>query len=337
MKKMIALILSATIFCTSVFASSVGTRRPFPYEQGVALAKNVLYINARELSAGAGLNTMWSDTFKDSTQINSGSSTGYTYRGSSNFDVILNASGSTKESQTTDSTLSAQIISNTAACVKGAGSNFTAASSYSLGSTKFSIDRFGSPTGNIRAVLYAATAGLPTGSALAVSADVNVASLSTSKTQVTFSYSVPYSVVSGTDYVVMLEVNGAYSGNGSNYVSVYGTGAGSDVGKSATDVYTAGISTIYFLNTESAASTAVVRSVTTTFASAVSEVMVFVDMTLNTGAVSLVRVSANSGSTWKTVTNNLEQVVSLGHSGTGVILEVTFTGDAELEFWGVSA
>lgn len=303
----------------------------------IALQKNLLLMNARELSAGAGLGTLWSDDFKDSSQINAGASSGYSYRGTPNFDVIVNPGG-TKETQATKSSLAAEIMSNVAAQERGVGHAFTAASSYTLASVKFNLLRLGSPTGNLRAALYATAAGLPTGAALAISADLDVSTISTSATDYTFSFTVPYAVVSGTVYAVVLERNGAYSGNGANHINIFGSGSGSgDLQKSNADVWATGINSIYFVNTESAASNAVVQSVAITLSETVDEVIVFLNKTLNTGSITLVRVSANNGVTWKTVTNNLEEIVQLGHSGTQLILEVTFTGNAELEFWGVAA
>lgn len=327
MKKMIALILSVSIFCTSVFASSIGTRRPFPYEQGIALAKNVLYLNARELSAGAGLSTLWSDTFKDSTQINSGSSTGYTYRGSSNFDVILNSTGTNVTPlMTTASAPSPHVVSQDSIVAGGyegwkafdgtqAGNGFASASTApphwvkldfgsgqakTLGSYKISVDDY------LNGAPYTWTFQGSNDDSAWTTVDTQTAQTFSQNVFRTFTFS------NSTAY---------------RYYRIYVTAnrSGNQTAISEMQFFTGG------------SSSSVVRSVTTTFASSVSEVMVFVDMTLNTGSITLVRVSANSGSTWKTVTNNLEQVVSLGHSGTGVILEVTFTGDAELEFWGVSA
>lgn len=303
----------------------------------IALQKNLLLMNARELSAGAGLGTLWSDDFKDSSQINAGASSGYSFRGTPNFDVIVNPGG-TKESQTTKSNLAAEIISNSAPSERGAGHVFSAASSYALASVTFNLLRQGSPTGNLRAALYAISGGLPTGAPLATSANLDVSTISTSQTDYVFSFTSPYSVVSGTDYAVVLETNGAYTGDGSNHINIYGNGSGTaGIRKSNADAWTTGMNTAYFINTESASATAVVQSVAITLSETVDEVIVFLNKTLNTGSITLVRVSANNGATWKTVTNNLEEIVHLGHSGTQLILEVTFTGNAELEFWGVAA
>lgn len=64
--------------------------------QFVELYKKLAQEVAERLSAYGGLSKLASDTFKDSTGINSGLSSGYTYRGTPNFDVIKSTSVNTK-------------------------------------------------------------------------------------------------------------------------------------------------------------------------------------------------------------------------------------------------
>ena len=80
---------------------------------------------------------------------------------------------------------------------------------------------------------------------------------------------------------------------------------------------------------------AIVRTATITFADDVTEIMAFVDMTLNAGALSQVRISTDAGSNWQDITNNLEEIVTVP-AGKQVVLEATFTADAELEFMAVA-
>lgn len=342
MKKLTSLLIALCLLTNPIFASSTQDRRPFPYGQGVALAKNVLYLNARELSAGAGLNTLWSDTFKDATQINAASSSDYTARGAANYDVIVNTS-TTPESNATEND-SYEFFSNFGTTDRGVGQTFQASASYSITGFKLKLSENGTPDMVAKGAIYATSGGLPTGAALAETTNITVnGNFSAHPTLAlyTFTFQSPVAITSGTTYALVVErVSGTPSGANNCFIRIQNTNVvtGAFIGKNGSDVWaTIGTSDAVFETIKAAATSAVVRSVTTTFGSPVSEVMPFADVTLNTGSISLVRVSADGGTTWKTVTNNLEEVVTLGHSGTSVILEVTITGNAELEFWGVAA
>jgi hypothetical protein len=109
-----------------------------------------------------------------------------------------------------------------------------------LDSCSFNLAKVGSPGGNVTASLYAhsgtyGTSSLPTGSPLATSDNVDVSTLSTSQTNQTFNFSGAnrYTLVSGTQYVIVVdfaggdssnyvrvgEVTGGHGGNGSRYFS----------------------------------------------------------------------------------------------------------------------
>jgi hypothetical protein len=88
----------------------------------------------------------------------------------------------------------------------------------------FSIERFGNPTGDLYAKLYAhsgtfGTSSVPTGAALATSDPVSYLAVPTvDPADITFTFSGAnrYKLVAGTKYVVVLDVGGTF-GNGSNY------------------------------------------------------------------------------------------------------------------------
>ena len=91
-----------------------------------------------------------------------------------------------------------------------------------LASVTFYLSKFGSPTGNAVAKLYAhtgtfGTSSIPTGSALATSDTLDVSSLDTTIKQVDFVFPTPYTISSSTKYVVTIEYSG---GDGSNWVIV---------------------------------------------------------------------------------------------------------------------
>lgn len=324
MKKITAVILSLLLCgCVDpVYASSASQKKPFPYGQGIALTKNVLYMNARELAAGAGLNTFWSDTFKDATQINSGSSSGYTARGASDYDVIINTAQPNANESMTGASAPSPLVATEDAGV-------------SHPSWKMYDD-------DVSTTYWQATGSLPHWTILDLGSAKTVTSVS-------------ITTYDGANYPTAYKVEGSNTGSFAGEETILLNLSGqTDTGSFTKNFTTTGSYRYYkatftggagsgevllknFRYKLASPTQAVVRSVTTTLGASVSEVMVFADITLNTGDLDLVRVSANGGTNWKDVTNNLEEVVSLGHSGTSLILEVTFSGDAELEFWGVAA
>lgn len=91
------------------------------------------------------------------------------------------------------------------------GQTFQASAAGTLTSAQLYLQRSGTLTGNATALLYAmtgtlGTTGIPTGSVLATSDNVTASTLSTSYTLVTFTFSgaQQYSLVSGTNYVIVL-------------------------------------------------------------------------------------------------------------------------------------
>jgi len=92
-----------------------------------------------------------------------------------------------------------------------------------LTACEFYLRKDGSPAGNLFAELYAGTGTLGTncvgtGSALATSANVDVATISTSAEMVEFTFDGTYEMVAGTDYVIMLTYSG---GDSTNFVRMY--------------------------------------------------------------------------------------------------------------------
>ena len=100
------------------------------------------------------------------------------------------------------------------------GQSFTSAYSAVLDNVSFKLDKYGAPTGNANASIYAITGifgvnSKPTGPALAVSDNFNVATLTTSLQDITFNFSGAnrISLNSGTNYVVTITYNGGDSSN----------------------------------------------------------------------------------------------------------------------------
>lgn len=109
----------------------------------------------------------------------------------------------------------------------GVGDDFTSelAQSFTgdgsdVNSTKFELEKSGSPTGNITVYLYAhtgtyGTSSLPTGAALITSDTVDISTIST-KSLIEFTFSTGYTTTNGTKYVISI----VFSGDSSNYLLV---------------------------------------------------------------------------------------------------------------------
>lgn len=87
---------------------------------------------------------------------------------------------------------------------------FTAPSSGSMTGVKFYLSGNTNYASTVYAKLYAASAGIPTGSVLATSSSVTVGIGSDSPTAYTFSFPTPYSLVSGTSYCMVIYVSDYY-------------------------------------------------------------------------------------------------------------------------------
>lgn len=101
------------------------------------------------------------------------------------------------------------------------GQSFTGVAG-NITSCKFYLQKVGSPTHNLYAVLYAhsgtfGTSSVPTGAALATSDAVDASSLPASFGLVTFTFSSTYAMSAATKYVISLEPDG---GDVSNQMQV---------------------------------------------------------------------------------------------------------------------
>lgn len=103
------------------------------------------------------------------------------------------------------------------------GQSFTPSFSGDMATAVWYLSKTGAPTGNAVAKLYAhsgtyGTSSVPTGSALATSRTFDVSTLSTITQDLTpFHFDSPFSLVSGTHYVVTIEYVG---GDASNFIQV---------------------------------------------------------------------------------------------------------------------
>lgn len=145
-----------------------------------------------------------------------------------------------------------EIYSNQAFSERGGGVLFTAGASYNIGEVHFRLGRFNSPTGYLSAQLFSVSGGLPN-TLLSESNKIDVSSsgplpLYAAPDWVVFTMVTKYPIVSGTDYIIMCarpSGGDAYTGDGSNHPSIFGTGgntsARSAIRRSNADAYTSAV------------------------------------------------------------------------------------------------
>lgn len=102
------------------------------------------------------------------------------------------------------------------------GQSFTASFNGDMTTAVWYLEKVGVITGNAVAKLYAhtgvyGTSSVPTGVALATSDNFDVSTLTVFSTLIPFHFSTPFTLVSGTHYVVTIEYTG---GDASNYLEV---------------------------------------------------------------------------------------------------------------------
>lgn len=94
-----------------------------------------------------------------------------------------------------------------------------------LNSIRVSLDRDGSPTGNLTVKLFADSGTAPTGSALSSSTtSLDVSTISTSQTEYTFDFPDTYSLVSGVKY--WLRIEATYTNSNTNTILVWQNNSG---------------------------------------------------------------------------------------------------------------
>ena len=116
------------------------------------------------------------------------------------------------------------------------GQTFNASVGGYVNKAQFYLSKTGAPTGNVTAAIYAltgtpGTTGKATGTALATSAAVDIASVPSLRTLITFEFPTSVELTQGTGYVVAVQYSG---GDGSNYLAYYYDVDAGDVGANAT-------------------------------------------------------------------------------------------------------
>lgn len=310
----------------------------FSIEKGIQLAKNLALEIADRLAAAAGMGTLWTDTFKTNAGIDAGNSTGYTYRGTPNFDVVKTAGSAETQAVNNDSSWSLMI--DYPKCCQ----TFKHASQFIIQDVIFALKKNGAPTGNIKMKIYAVDgAHKPTGPALEESTTLlDISTLTGNYANITFTFPGVYVFAANTEYAAVIEESGVMSWPdlnnnvyyGNNSAGGYANGIGGYMAL-AGNAWTMGPNFDLTFTVNCLVPQADIRSVQAlNLPAAVTQLMVFADVTLNAGTATYY-ASSDDGATWTPVVD-LKRLVNVP-AGTQIRIRVVLTGNAELDFWGVAA
>lgn len=296
----------------------------FPLDRGVQLTKEVAYMNMRETAAAAQLDKLWSDTFLTNAGINSALSTGYTYRGAANYDVILDSSQLDKIPTMTGPSSPSGVASASEelgapyeawnAMDKNAGASWITNTAVT-GWLKYDFGAGNSKT----IVKYTVRAE-------------DISGIGNSFKTWTFEGS-----NNGTDWTVLdTQTNVAAWSNGEIRTYTFSNSTAYRYYRWNVSLNQGGsrVGTNEVTMMEAAATQAVVRSVLITMPAAVTSAIVFADVA--NGPADLYEISTDNGSTWTTIASaNIGKIISVP-SGTQIVLRITLSGSKELESWGVA-
>jgi len=305
----------------------------------VHIAKTNFKLDAYSLATANGMGDLIIDTFNDATGIHAVSSTNSTWRGSTNYDVVVTpAGGGVIQSSPTENDL-AEFISNIAVSAKGVGQQFQHGSQVTVDKVAFKWSKVGSPTGNVRIRIYTDTSGLP-GTLLGESGDIAVSGISAvypSYEEFTATLTAAVTLSANTPYHGVLEATTA-TGDGTHHVNVRAHNGnpyagGVSVSKNSSNAWQtySSAADFYFKVYEQAQplGTADVRSIAYSESSVPAEAMVIADETLGTGSITYY-VSRDNGTAWTQVAKETVASLSSQPSGTQLKWKAVITGNAEL-------
>lgn len=198
------------------------------------------------------------DEFEDEASVDTGSasnqeydSTNDLYRPSLGSDIATGGSAvsggdasPTVVDQATEND-AGEFFSNVAGTVRGIGQTFVAGSAYSLTGFKMKVSENGTSDVVCRGALYAVDgSNLPTGAALATTANINVVDFADYSTYglYEFTFQTPYTLTNGVTYAVVIEyVSGTPSGANNCFYRANNSSVvtGNTIGKNGSDVWSA--------------------------------------------------------------------------------------------------
>lgn len=292
----------------------------WPVLRGIQTVKEVSYLNMRQASAAAALSKLWSDTFLTNAGIYAAGSSGYSYQGTPNFNVVKDGTQLNKiPLMTGQTTPSGEATAN---------SNYT---------TYYAWKVFDKDTGTawldstanphwlrydfgagvtkkiVKYTMTASIVGTRSPSAWKFQGSNNGTDWTDldSQTGITFSnYEKKTFTFSNTTAYRYYQFN------------ISAGGSGGDISIAEAEMM------------EAAASTASIVSVLALdLAANITQAIMFADVTLGTGTAAYY-ISTDDGSTWTAVT---PETLASVPAGKKIRIKVELTGDAELESWGVAA
>lgn len=284
---------------------SRGSAGGFPTQKGIQLTKEVALLNMREAAGDAALDKLWADTFKDSTGIDAGNSSGYSYD-AGNQEVDKNVTEVERGAAGTMSASSGSSISN----LNDANLATAAINISNGGWIKCDL---GAPIRITKVRLYAHD---------------------------NISYMLDDAVIQGSnndsdwDTLETISNLGASIGVWEDISFINATAYRY---YRLNNVQSQGEAVVYlteFQLMEPASSSAILQSIQALdLAVDVSEVIVFGEVT--GGTISKIEVSTDDGSTWDDITGTGLEEIAAVTPGAQIKLRLTFTGS--LQYWGVAA
>lgn len=283
--------------------------------------KNLMLEIAARATAIAGFARIQADTFKDATGINAGTSSGYTFRGSTNFDVIKATSPILFGNNMTSNVLPVPLVASASSALQPAWKAFDG--------IEGAGEYWQSSTAGTEWLL------LDCGVAKTFTQYKVLGNTAASNSPASWTIQGSNTGAFGGEEVT-LDTRTGQSPGGSKQTYTMTTPGSYRYYRMRITAITS--STSYCVQSleyyEAAPSSADIRQVTLTVPVATTQVILFADVTLNTGSATYY-VSTDNGSTWTTVTD-LGQIISVP-SGTQLVARVVLTGDAELEFLGIAS
>ncbi len=363
--------------------------------QFVTDVKNLMLEIAARATAIAGFARIQSDTFKDATGINAGTSSGYTHRGSPNFDVIrttavpsdrkllLRFNGSDGSTTFTDSENTPKTVTavgnaqldtadkkfgSASLLLDGTGdcASLADSSDWEFGSGDFQVDfwmklnavgiqqtmfSLRETGGQNDMKIYVDTNNKLCAFAQRAGANVFTTMVGTTTLTTGAWYHVALYRIGNNFYLTLNGVQEATVNSSSQMgtgtftlrIGAYNTDSAENFNGWIDDVRVIKAAVSFSAPPFTAPTTeaddttqADIRQTTLTIPSATTQVILFADVTLNTGGATYY-VSSDNGSTWKTVTTaQMGQIISVP-SGTQLVARVVLTGDAELEHLSIAS
>lgn len=291
----------------------------WPIIRGIQTVKEVSYLNMRTASAAAALSKLWSDTFLTNAGIDAAGSSGYTYQGTPNFNVILNASPVQFANNMTANNLPSPLVASSS--LQSGGHNPYYAFDGDDDTEYFQADSIdswlkldcgaGKRTVTTYKVLgYGATnapkdwtfEGSDTGAFAGEQTTLDTQTLQDTSTKKTYTVASPAAF---------------------RYYRIHVTAVNSSTSTviKALDLFEAGSSTA-----------SIVSVLALDLAADITNLMLFADVTLGTGTAAYY-ASTDDGANWTAVTPETLAAVPAGKK---IRIKVVLTGNASLDAWGVA-